>query len=82
MRRQLLPGYYETDKYYYRHSGFPELRGNAIQRNANIRAGIEEAVKVCCQKNKLQQGLKRLRIFAGSTTTAHTAQTPEKVEVK
>jgi large subunit ribosomal protein L13 len=43
---------------------------------------IENAVKGMLPKNKLSpERMKRLRIFAGSEH-AHTAQTPEKVEVK
>jgi large subunit ribosomal protein L13 len=44
--------------------------------------GHKEAVKGMLPKNKLQaERLKRLRVFAGEEH-AHTAQTPEKVEVK
>ena len=75
----------ETDKIYYRHSGFPggikdatvaEVREKFPERL------IEAAVKGMLPKNKLStERMKRLRVFAGSDH-AHTAQTPEKVEVK
>lgn len=75
----------ETDKRYYRHSGFPggikdatvaEVREKFPERI------IEVAVQGMLPKNKLSpERMKRLRVFAGSDH-AHTAQTPEKVEVK
>ena len=74
-----------VDKKYYRHSGFPggikETQFKEMRERHPERI-IEEAVKGMLPKNKLQaERLKRLRIFAGSDH-AHTAQTPEKVEVK
>ena len=43
---------------------------------------LELAIKGMLPVNKLAaERLKRLRVFAGETHT-HTAQTPEKVEVK
>lgn len=75
----------ETAKKYYRHSGFPggikdatvaEVREKFPERL------IEAAVQGMLPKNKLSpERMKRLRVFAGSDHT-HTAQTPEKVEVK
>ena len=75
----------ETDKMYYRHSGFPgglkeaqlkELRAKSPERI------LELAVKGMLPKNKLAADrLARLKIFAGSEH-AHAAQKPEKVEVK
>lgn len=81
----VVTGYKETDKYYYRHSGFPggikETQFKEMREHHPERI-IEEAVKGMLPKNKLQaERLKRLRVFAGSEH-AHTAQTPEKVEVK
>ena len=80
-----VTGHKETDKIYYHHSGFPggikdatlaEVRQKFPERI------IEEAVKGMLPKNKLQaERMKRLRVFAGAEH-AHTAQTPEKVEVK
>lgn len=81
----VVTGNKETGKVYYRHSGFPggikdatlaEVREKAPERI------IEAAVKGMLPKNKLsEERMKRLKIFAGSEH-AHTAQTPEKVEVK
>ena len=81
----VFTGNKETDKKYYRHSGFPggikdatvaEVREKFPERL------IEAAVAGMLPKNKLSpERMKRLRVFAGSDH-AHTAQTPEKVEVK
>lgn len=81
----VFTGNKETDKKYYRHSGFPggikdatvaEVREKFPERI------IEAAVAGMLPKNKLQaERMKRLRVFAGSDH-AHTAQSPEKVEVK
>ena len=83
--KAVVTGHKETDKIYYHHTGFPggikdatlaEVREKFPERI------IEEAVKGMLPKNKLQaERLKRLRVFAGSEHS-HTAQTPEKVEVK
>ena len=81
----VVTGDKETGKIYYRHSGFPG--GITDATLAEVRAKyperiIEEAVKGMLPRNKLAaERLKRLRIFQGETHT-HTAQTPEKVEVK
>ena len=83
--KAVVTGHKETDKIYYRHCGFPGGIKDATL--AEVRAKfperiIEEAVKGMLPKNKLQaERLKRLRVFAGEEH-AHTAQTPEKVEVK
>lgn len=84
-KQTVFTGDKETAKKYYRHSGFPggikdatvaEVREKAPERL------IEAAVKGMLPKNKLSpERMKRLRVFAGSDHT-HTAQTPEKVEVK
>lgn len=81
----VFTGNKESDKRYYRHSGFPggikdatvvEVREKFPERL------IETAVKGMLPKNKLSdERMKRLRVFAGSEHS-HTAQTPEKVEVK
>jgi large subunit ribosomal protein L13 len=81
----VVTGNKETGKVYYRHSGFPggikdatlaEVREKYPERI------IEAAVKGMLPKNKLSpERMNRLRVFAGSDHT-HTAQTPEKVEVK
>ena len=75
----------ETAKKYYRHSGFPGGIKDATVKEVREKFPeriIEAAVRGMLPKNKLQaERLKRLRVFAGSEH-AHTAQTPEKVEVK
>lgn len=81
----VVTGAKETDKIYYRHSGFPG--GIKDASLAEVRAKfperiIENAVKGMIPKNKLSdERMKRLRVFAGNEHS-HTAQTPEKVEVK
>ena len=80
----VVTGNKETDKVYYRHSGFPggikdatlaEVRGKFPERI------IEHSVKGMLPKNKLAaERLKRLKIYAGPEHN-HAAQTPEKVEV-
>ena len=81
----VVTGTKETDKMYHYHSGYPGgMRDLSL---ADLRAKspetiIIEAVKGMLPRNKLAAGrLERLRVFAGSDHT-HTAQTPEKVEVK
>lgn len=80
----VVTGHKETDKIYYHHTGFPGGIKDATLAEVRERAPeriIESAVKGMLPKNKLQaERLKRLRIFAGAEH-AHTAQTPEKVEV-
>ena len=81
----IVTGAKETDKSYYHHTGFPG--GIKEASLAEVRAKhperiITEAVKGMLPKNKLAADrLTRLRVFAGSEHD-HTAQTPEKVEVK
>ena len=81
----VVTGAKETDKMYYRHSGFPGgLKEAQLKelREKSPESIIQEAVKGMLPKNKLSAGrLARLRIFTGSDHD-HTAQTPEKVEVK
>ena len=83
--KAVVTGDKETGKVYYRHTGFPG--GIKDETLAEVRTKyperiIENAVKGMIPKNKLSaERLKRLRVFAGSEHT-HTAQTPEKVEVK
>lgn len=81
----VVTGAKETDKMYYRHSGFPggmtELTLAEVRTKFPERI-IEEAVKGMIPRNKLAADrLARLRVFVGENH-AHTAQTPEKVEVK
>lgn len=80
-----VTGTKETDKMYYRHSGFPggltELT-LAEMREKNSAKIIELAVKGMVPVNKLApERLARLRVFGGADHT-HAAQMPEKVEVK
>lgn len=84
-KQAVVSGNKETGKVYYRHSGFPggikdaslaEVREKFPERI------IEAAVRGMLPKNKLlDERMKRLRVFSGSDHS-HTAQTPEKVEVK
>ena len=80
-----ITGAKETDKKYYRHSGFPGGITEASLSEVRIKFPerlIQEAVKGMIPRNKLAaERLKRLRVFVGETHS-HTAQTPEKVEVK
>ena len=75
----------ETGKIYYRHSGFPGGIKDASLKEVREKFPeriVEAAVKNMLPKNKLQaERMGRLKIFAGSEH-AHTAQKPEKVEVK
>ena len=80
-----VTGSKETDKMYYRHSGFPGgLKEAQLKelREKNPARIIEAAVKGMLPKNKLSPGrMGRLRVFEGEQHD-HTAQQPEKVEVK
>ena len=80
-----VTGAKETDKIYYRHSGFPGGIKDAQLKEVREKFPeriIEAAVRGMLPKNKLsQERMARLKIFAGSEH-AHAAQKPEKVEVK
>ncbi len=82
--KAVVTGAKETDKIYYRHSGFPGGIKDATL--AEVRAKfptriIEHAVAGMIPKNKLApERMKRLKIYAGAEHN-HAAQTPEKVEV-
>lgn len=84
-RELVVTGAKETDKMYYRHSGFPGgLKEAQLKelREKSPESIVAEAVKGMLPKNKLAAGrMARLRIFPGSEHD-HTAQTPEKVEVQ
>lgn len=84
-RELVVTGAKETDKMYYRHSGFPGgLKEAQLKdlREKSPESIIEEAVKGMLPKNKLAAGrMARLRVFPGAEHD-HAAQTPEKVEVK
>jgi large subunit ribosomal protein L13 len=81
----VVTGAKEDDKKYYHHSGFPGgIRDESLSelRTKYPERIIIEAVKGMVPRNKLAaERLKRLRVFPGAEHT-HTAQTPEKVEVK
>lgn len=83
--KAIVTGTKERDKTYYRHSGFPGALKSATLselRQKQPEKIIMESVKGMLPKNKLAaERLTRLRVFAGSEH-AHTAQSPEKVEVK
>lgn len=80
-----VTGNKEIAKKYYRHSGFPggirDARLEEVREKFPERI-IEMAVKGMLPKNKLSaERLTRLRVFAGAEHD-HTAQKPQKVEVK
>lgn len=81
----VVTGDKETDKKYYRHSGFPGGISERTVKEVRERSPerlIEAAVKGMLPKNKLSsERMARLRVFPGAEHT-HTAQTPKKVEVK
>lgn len=81
----VVTGDKETGKIYYRHSGFPGGIKDATLKEVREKFPeriIQASVKGMLPKNKLAADrMKRLRVFAGSDHT-HTAQTPEKVEMK
>jgi len=71
-----------TSKKYYRHSGFPGSIKEKSAADVELSEVLEHAVKGMLPKNKLSSDrLARLRIFAG-VEHDHTAQQPEKLEVK
>jgi large subunit ribosomal protein L13 len=80
-----VTGAKEENKKYYRHSGY--MGGLTTTTLKKMRAENPEhiiinAVAGMLPKNKLQADrLQRLKVFAGNEH-AHTAQKPEKVEVK
>lgn len=81
----VVTGAKEEDKIYYRHSGFPGGIKDAQLKEVREKFPeriIENAVKGMLPKNKLASDrMQRLKVFPGAQH-AHTAQTPEKVEVK
>lgn len=84
-KNTIVTGDKEEGKVYYRHSGYPGGISDETlseRREKYPERIIEAAVKGMLPKNKLAADrMARLRVFAGSEHT-HTAQTPEKVEVK
>lgn len=80
-----VTGNKEEDKMYYRHSGFPGgLKEASLKevREKNAAMIIEKAVYGMLPVNKLRdERMKRLKVYNGSEHN-HSAQKPEKVEVK
>lgn len=81
----VVTGDKEEAKKYYRHSGFPGGIKDATlaeMRKKDSTKVIYSAVKGMLPRNKLADDrLKRLKVYAGEDH-AHTAQQPQKVEVK
>ncbi len=81
----VFSGNKETDKVYYRHSGYPggiKQRSVAEQRARDSRKLVENAVYGMLPDNKLRDGrMKRLKIFTGAEHQ-HTAQKPEQINLK
>lgn len=81
----VVTGDKEEAKVYYRHTGFPGgIKSATLKevRSKKPEAIITAAVKGMLPKNKLAaERMKRLRVFEGAEHN-HTAQAPEKVEVK
>ena len=81
----VVTGDKETAKTYYHHSGFPggiKSASLAEIREKDAPQVIYAAVKGMLPKNKLlDERMKRLKVYAGEAH-AHTAQQPQKVEVK
>lgn len=80
----VVTGNKESDKKYYRHSGYPggmkEATLAEVREKDPVRI-IEMAVKGMLPKNKLaDERLARLKVYTGSDHK-HDAQKPEKVEV-
>ncbi len=75
----------ETDKKYYRYSGYPgglSERTLKEQREIDSTEIITKAVRGMIPANKLRDGrLQRLKVYGGDQH-AHEAQKPEKVSVK
>jgi large subunit ribosomal protein L13 len=81
----VVTGNKEEAKIYYRHSGFPGGIKDASLKEVREKFPeriIEMAVRGMLPKNKLSPDrMQRLKVFPGAEH-AHTAQQPEKVEVK
>lgn len=79
---QMTYGGDRTAKTYYRHSEFPGALKEISADTVSMSEMLERAVSGMLPKNKLRSDrLARLRVFAGAEHD-HTAQQPEKVEVK
>ncbi len=79
-----VSGAKETDKIYYRHTGFPGgLKETSLQKMREDKPEqiIEKAVKGMLPKNPLGRAMfKKLKVFAGETH-AHQAQQPQTLEL-
>lgn len=77
-----LTGDKTDSKAYYSYSGFPGGIKETMARDLPMSKIFEQAVRGMLPKNKLQADrMARLRVFAGGDHD-HTAQQPEKMEVK
>lgn len=80
-----LTGNKLLDKKYYRHTGYPGGRKEAIYKDLIANKPefvIEKAVKGMLPKNKLGRAqFKKLKVYAGSEHE-HAAQKPEVLEIK
>jgi large subunit ribosomal protein L13 len=78
-------GQKNTDKVYYRHSGFPGgIKSRTLQEQKDIDSTevIVHAVRGMLPVNKLRDGrLKRLKVYAGAEHN-HTAQQPTPLSIK
>ena len=74
----------ETDKVYYRHSGYPGgIKGTTLERMRETHPEriIEKAVKGMLPKNPLGRAMyRKLKVYAGADHP-HTAQQPETLEL-
>ncbi len=79
-----VSGAKETDKIYYRHTGFPGgLKETSLQKMRETKPEqiIEKAVKGMLPKNPLGRAMfKKLKVYAGETH-AHQAQQPQTLEL-
>ncbi len=80
--KAVFTGQKETDKTYYRHTGYPggiKSRTVAEQREKDAAALIENAVYGMLPANKLRDGrMQRLKVFNGDEHD-HAAQQPEQI---
>lgn len=83
--RVKLTGKKATDKYYYRHTGYPgHLKQISYGEllNKNPEKVIELAVKRMLPKNRLgRQMIKKLKVYAGDKHP-HSPQKPEAIEIQ
>ena len=79
-----VTGKKETDKIYWRHSGYPGGIKNAnvaVMRQTHPERIIEKAVKGMLPRNPLGRAMyRKLKVYAG-TDHPHSAQQPQKLEI-